>query len=105
VSHESADKATAHGNQTPAVDYFYTAATPRSRGALWTIFAPAFSVDYVNTARHKLRCFEVAMNQMRNDERATNAIGSALAFIEDMRADLIDLKIQWERVRRTEQTG
>jgi hypothetical protein len=26
------------------VDYFYTAATPRSRGALWTIFAPAFSL-------------------------------------------------------------
>jgi len=43
ITHESADKATAHGTQTPAVDYFYTATTRRSRGALWTIFAPAFS--------------------------------------------------------------
>jgi hypothetical protein len=44
VSHESADKATTHGNQNPAVDYFYSAATRRSRDALWTIFAPAFSL-------------------------------------------------------------
>jgi hypothetical protein len=27
----------------PAVDYFCSAATRRYRGALWTIFAPAFS--------------------------------------------------------------
>ncbi len=28
-------------NQVPAVDYFYSAAKHRSRGALWPIFAPA----------------------------------------------------------------
>ena len=39
----SPNQATAHETQTPAVVYFYSAAALRSRGALWTIFAPAFS--------------------------------------------------------------
>ena len=62
-------------------------------------------VDYIKTARHKLSCFEAAVSRMQDDDTATNAIGRALAFIEDMRADLADLQIQWDRVRRTEQTG
>jgi hypothetical protein len=48
----SAAYATSSQNQNPA-DYFYSAATHRSRGVLWPIFTPAliwsFAGDAVNT--------------------------------------------------------
>jgi hypothetical protein len=41
VFHEPCLQGKCSRNQDPAVDYFYSAAKRRSRGALWPIFAPA----------------------------------------------------------------
>ena len=46
MSHELPCKRNSSRNQDPAVDYFYSAATHRSRGALWPIFAPARRLYY-----------------------------------------------------------
>ena len=42
-------------NQVPAVDYFYSAAKHRSRGALWPIFAPALVVITTSGSRCRLQ--------------------------------------------------
>ena len=39
--HEPCHQRNRSRNQDPAVDYFYSAAEHRSRGALWSSFAPA----------------------------------------------------------------
>jgi len=41
VSHRQANQGNSPRNKSPAVDPFYTATNRRSRGALWSIFAPA----------------------------------------------------------------
>ena len=71
MSHESADKATAHETYTPAVDYFYSAATRRYRGALWTIFAPAFSEGIVLRARSG-KLFEQSRANVTGEENLDN---------------------------------
>jgi hypothetical protein len=41
VSHKPTLPGNGSRNKDPAVDYFYSAAKHRSRGVLWSIFAPA----------------------------------------------------------------
>jgi hypothetical protein len=52
VFHEPCLQGKRSRNQVPAVDYFYSAAKRRSRGALWSIFAPALIDNHLMALRN-----------------------------------------------------
>jgi hypothetical protein len=57
VSHRPANEGKNLQKPSPAVDPFYTATEPRSRGALWSIFAPALRLTEGAMIRsHCLTC-------------------------------------------------
>lgn len=61
--------------------------------------------DYMNTANHKLSRLNAQMCEIRGLERPSKSVGLSLSFVEDMRADLTDLQVQWKRVQRNDQTS
>lgn len=55
--------------------------------------------DYMDTAQYKLLRFETAVTQHAGQNTAENAINESLAFVEELRADLADLQMQWNSVQ------
>src|ERR1017187_9333167 len=54
VSHRPSPQGNGSRNEDPAVDYFYSAAEHRSRGVLWSIFAPALIAGVLYSRRERL---------------------------------------------------
>jgi hypothetical protein len=60
-------------------------------------------IDYMNTAHYRLSRFEAAMSEISSERNAATAkaVGISGTFVEDLRADLADLRIQWNIVYST----